>query len=75
MFEDNNAANGSNDAETNDESTARKFEDSVRNFLGRLAGDKEESETDESETGDSVEQGESYTPPEEPHLCKPVEAR
>ena len=62
MFEDNNAANGSNDAETNDESTARKFEDSVRNFLGRLAGDEEESET-----GDSVEQGESYTPPEEPH--------
>ena len=62
MFEDNNAANGSNDAETSDESTARKFEDSVRNFLGRLAGDEEESET-----GDAVEQGESYTPPEEPH--------
>ena len=66
MFESNNN-NGSNDAETNDESTARKFEDSVRNFLGRLAGDEEESETDESETEDAAEQGESYTPPEEPH--------
>ena len=68
MSEDNNAANGSNDAETNDESTARKFEDPVRNFLGRLAGDEEESETE-----DAAEQGESYAPPEEPHYvsqCK-----
>ena len=61
MFESNNN-NGSNDAETNDESTARKFEDPVRNFLGRLAGDEEESET-----GDAAERGESYTPPEEPY--------
>ena len=60
MFESNNN-NGSNDAETNDESTARKFEDSVRNFLGRLAGDEEESETE-----DGAEQGESYGPQKNP---------